>query len=87
MDTTLKSAAYGDFLVEYVKGLKSKKRQCDHCKVVIKAIIKIEVVYEIQTKSINSETVVMFIDYLKNLPIRARNITPLSVFIPFGKIR
>ena len=67
METTLISAAYGDFLVEYVKGLKSKLRQGVHCKVVIKAIIKIEVVYEIQTKSFNSETVVMVFDYLKNL--------------------
>ena len=50
METTLKSTAYGDFLVEYVKGPKSKLRQFVHCKVVIKAIIKIKVVYEIQTK-------------------------------------
>ena len=50
METTLKSAAYGDLLVEYVKGLESKLRQCVHCKVVIKAVIKIEDVYEIQTK-------------------------------------
>ena len=53
-EDTKNRVEHGDYnyirSIRYEKGLKSKLRQCVHCTNVIKAIIKIEVVYEIQTK-------------------------------------